>query len=101
MPTYKAPLDDIRFILTEVLDVEQLSKLPGYEEATPDVLLAVLEEGAKLCEDVVAPLNQSGDAEGCRYENGVVTTPKGFKEAYAEFVKGGWPAMTAPAEFGG
>ncbi|MDF1503006.1 acyl-CoA dehydrogenase C-terminal domain-containing protein [Roseisolibacter sp. H3M3-2] len=101
MPTYKAPLDDIRFLLTELLDVEQLSKLPGYEEATPDVLLAVLEEGAKLCEDVLAPINQSGDAEGCRYENGVVTTPKGFKEAYAEFVKGGWPAMTAPAEFGG
>ncbi|MGZ8467833.1 MAG: acyl-CoA dehydrogenase C-terminal domain-containing protein [Gemmatirosa sp.] len=101
MPTYKAPLDDIRFLLTEVLDVEQLSRLPGYEEATPDVLLAVLEEGAKLCENVIAPLNQSGDAEGCRYENGVVTTPKGFKEAYGEFVKGGWPGMTAPAEFGG
>jgi alkylation response protein AidB-like acyl-CoA dehydrogenase len=101
MPTYKAPLDDIRFLLTELLDIEQISRLPGYEEATPDVLLAVLEEGAKLCENVLAPLNQSGDAEGCHYENGVVTTPKGFKEAYAEFVKGGWPAMTAPAEFGG
>ena len=101
MPTYKAPLDDIRFLLTEVLEVEQLSKLPGYEEATPDVLMAVLEEGAKLCEDVLAPLNQSGDAEGCHYENGVVTTPKGFKEAYAEFVKGGWPAMTAPVAYGG
>ena len=59
MPTYKAPLDDIRFLLTEVLDVEQLSRLPGYEEATPDVLLAVLEEGGRLCEDVLAPLNQS------------------------------------------
>jgi alkylation response protein AidB-like acyl-CoA dehydrogenase len=101
MPTYKAPLDDIRFLLNEVLEVEQLSKLPGYEEATPDMLMAVLEEGAKLCEDVIAPLNQSGDAEGCRYENGVVTTPRGFKEAYGEFVKGGWPAMTAPAEYGG
>ncbi len=101
MPTYKAPLDDIRFLLNEVLEVEQLSKLPGYEEATPDVLMAVLEEGAKLCEDVLAPINQSGDAEGCRYENGVVTTPRGFKEAYAEFVKGGWPAMTAPVAYGG
>ena len=101
MPTYKAPLDDIRFLLTEVLDVEQLSRLPGYEEATPDMLLAVLEEGARLCEQFLAPVNQSGDAEGCRYENGVVTTPKGFREAYDEFVKGGWPAMTAPTEFGG
>ncbi|AHG87636.1 Acetyl-CoA dehydrogenase-like C-terminal domain protein [Gemmatirosa kalamazoonensis] len=101
MPSYKAPLDDIRFILTEVLDVEQLSRLPGYEEATPDVLLAVLEEGGKLCEEVLAPLNQSGDAEGCHYENGVVRTPAGFKEAYAQFVSGGWPAMTAPAEWGG
>jgi alkylation response protein AidB-like acyl-CoA dehydrogenase len=101
MPTYKAPLDDIRFILTEVLDVEQLSKLPGYEEATPDVLLAVLEEGGKLCEEVLAPLNQSGDAEGCHYENGAVRTPAGYKEAYAQFVAGGWPAMTAPPEYGG
>jgi alkylation response protein AidB-like acyl-CoA dehydrogenase len=101
MPSYKAPLDDVRFLLTELLDVGQLSQLPGYEEATPDVLLAVLEEGAKLCEEVLAPINQSGDAEGCRYENGAVTTPKGFREAYAEFVRGGWPAMTAAPEHGG
>jgi alkylation response protein AidB-like acyl-CoA dehydrogenase len=101
MPTYKAPLDDIRFILEDVLDVEQLSKLPGYEDATPDLLLSVLGEGAKLCEEVLAPINQSGDAEGCRWENGQVHTPKGFKEAYDEFVKGGWPAMTGPAAYGG
>jgi alkylation response protein AidB-like acyl-CoA dehydrogenase len=101
MPTYKAPMDDIRFVLDEVLDVGQLAELPGYEEATPDLLFAVLEEGAKLCEEVLAPINQSGDAEGCHYENGVVRTPKGFKEAYAAFVAGGWPAMTAPAEYGG
>jgi alkylation response protein AidB-like acyl-CoA dehydrogenase len=101
MPTYKAPLDDVRFVLHDVLDVGELATLPGHEEATPDLLMSVLEEGAKLCEEVLAPLNQSGDAEGCRWENGVVTTPKGFPEAYAEFVKGGWPAMTGPAEYGG
>jgi alkylation response protein AidB-like acyl-CoA dehydrogenase len=101
MPTYKAPLDDIRFVLTDVLDVAQLSAMPGYEEATPDMLLAVLQEGATLCEEVLAPLNQVGDQEGCHYENGVVTTPKGFKEAYEQFVAGGWPAMTGPAEYGG
>jgi alkylation response protein AidB-like acyl-CoA dehydrogenase len=101
MPTYKAPMDDIRFVLDEVLDVGQLAELPGYEEATPDLLFAVLEEGAKLCEEVLAPINQSGDAEGCRIENGQVFTPKGFKEAYHEFVQGGWPAMTGSAEYGG
>ena len=101
MPTYKAPLDDVRFLLDEVLDVAQLSTLPGYEEATPDVLLGVLEEGGRMCEELLAPLNQSGDAEGCRYENGVVRTPAGFKEAYDAYCAGGWPAMTAVPEFGG
>jgi len=101
MPTYKAPLDDVRFLLNEVLAVEELSQLPGYEEATPDLLMSVLEEGGKLCEDVLQPINQSGDAEGCRIENGQVFTPKGFKEAYHEFVQGGWPAMTGSAEYGG
>jgi hypothetical protein len=71
MPTYRAPLDDIRFLLHDVLDVERLAALPGFEEATPDMLLAVLEEGARLCEEVLAPINQQGDAEGCRLENGV------------------------------
>src|SRR3712207_5548730 len=101
MPTYKAPVDDIRFVLDELLDVGQLAALPGYEDASPDVLLAVLEEGAKLCEEVLAPLNQRGDAEGCRLENGIVRTPGGFKEAYQAFCAGGWPAMLAEPEFGG
>jgi alkylation response protein AidB-like acyl-CoA dehydrogenase len=101
MPTYKAPLDDVRFLLNDVLAVEELSQLPGYEEATPDLLMSVLEEGGKLCEEVLQPLNQSGDAEGCRIENGQVFTPAGFKEAYQEFVQGGWPAMTGDPEYGG
>lgn len=101
MPTYKAPLDDVRFLLNEVLHVEELSQLPGYEEATPDLLMSVLEEGGRLCEEVLQPLNQTGDAEGCRIEDGQVRTPKGFKEAYQEFVAGGWPAMTGDPEYGG
>ena len=101
MPTYKTPLEDIRFVLDEVLDVAQLATFAGYEEATPDVLLGVLEEGGRLCEDVLQPLNQSGDAEGCHYENGVVRTPAGFREAYEAYCAGGWPAMTAVPEFGG
>ncbi len=101
MPTYNAPLDDIRFVLDEVLDVGQIARLPGYEEATPDLLYSVLEEGGKLCEDVLAPLNQTGDAEGCHYERGAVTTPTGFREAYAAYCEGGWPAMTATPDFGG
>ena len=101
MPTYKAPLADIRFLLEDLLDVGQLSSLPGYADATPELLATVLEEAARLCEDVLAPLNQPGDAEGCRYENGVVRTPKGFREGYDAYVAGGWPAMVAPPEFGG
>ena len=101
MPSYKAPLADIHFVLDELLDVGQLAWLPGYADATPDLLAAVREEAAKLCEEVIAPLNQSGDAEGCHYENGVVRTPAGFREAYDAYRAGGWPAMVAPPEYGG
>ena len=101
MPTYKAPLGEIRFLLEEVHDVAQLTGFTGYEDVSPDVLVTVLEEGARLCEEVLAPLNQSGDAEGCRFENGRVRTPKGFPEAYAAYCAGGWPAMTATPDFGG
>lgn len=101
MPTYKTPIDNIRFVLHEVLDASQLSKLPGYEEATPDIIDQVIEEGAKICEQVLFPLNQSGDAEGCHYENGVVRTPKGFKEAYKTFCEGGWPGIGADPQYGG
>src|SRR5688500_14694524 len=101
MPTYKAPLDDIRFLLDDVLDAAQLAGLTGYADATPDVLGAVIQEAATLCEDVLQPLNQSGDAEGCHYENGVVRTPRGFRNAYDAYRAGGWPAMVASPDSGG
>ena len=101
MPTYRAPLTDIRFVLEELLDVGQLATLPGYEDATPDLLASVREEAAKLCEDVIAPLNQKGDAEGCHYERGTVRTPAGFRDAYDAYCAGGWPAMVAAPEYGG
>ncbi|HEY0996480.1 MAG TPA: acyl-CoA dehydrogenase N-terminal domain-containing protein, partial [Gemmatimonadaceae bacterium] len=88
MPTYKAPLDEVRFLLNDVLDVGQLAGIPGYEEATPDLLLAVLEEGGRICEEVLAPINASGDAEGCRLEQGRVKTPSGFREAYETYRQG-------------
>jgi len=101
MPTYHAPLDDVRFVLEDVLDAGQLAALPGFEDATPEMLLAVIAEAGRLCEEVLAPLNQSGDAQGCRWENGVVHTPSGFPEAYAAYCAGGWPAMVASPEYGG
>jgi alkylation response protein AidB-like acyl-CoA dehydrogenase len=101
VPTYKAPLDEIRFLLEHVHDTAQLTTLRGHEDATLDMLLAVLEEGARLAENVVAPLNQTGDAEGCRLEGGHVTTPRGFKDAYDAYRQAGWTAMTSSPDFGG
>ena len=83
MAVYKAPLKDIQFVLNEVLDVSQLARLPGYEDATPDTIHAIMEEAAKLCENVLFPLNRSGDEEGCTYENGVVHTPKGTADMHS------------------
>jgi len=101
MPTYQAPLTDIRFVLEDLLDVGQIAALPGYADATPELLATVIEEAAKLCEEVLAPLNQVGDAEGCHYENGVVRTPSGYRDAYAAYMQGGWPAMVASPDYGG
>ncbi|MFL5007527.1 MAG: acyl-CoA dehydrogenase C-terminal domain-containing protein [Microvirga sp.] len=101
MPTYKAPLDDVRFVLNEVFSVSRLAELPGHEDHTPDLIEAVLEEGAKLAENVLQPLNRSGDEEGCHYENGVVRTPAGFPEAYTKFIEGGWTGVSADPEYGG
>ncbi len=101
MPTYQAPLRDFRFVLHEVLDSAALSQLPGYADFAPEVLDSVLEEAAKMAEQVLFPLNQSGDAEGCHYENGVVRTPKGFKEAYQQFRDAGWCGLSADPKYGG
>ena len=101
MPSYKAPVDDIRFVLHDVLNIEKYSNLPGFADAPKDVVDAILEEGAKLCERVLAPLNQSGDQEGCKINDGVVTTPKGFKEAYKTFTEGGWSGITSDPAYGG
>nr|WP_320136027.1 acyl-CoA dehydrogenase C-terminal domain-containing protein [uncultured Amphritea sp.] len=102
MPEYKAPLRDIQFVLDEMLQSEQhYQSLPGCEEATPDMINAILDEGAKFAERVLAPLNQVGDQEGCQLNDGVVTTPTGFKEAYQQFVEGGWPSLPHDPQWGG
>src|SRR5207253_2123035 len=81
--------------------VEQISRLPSYEEVTPDLIFAILEEGAKVCEELLFPLNQSGDAEGCALVNGVVRTPRGFKDAWRTYCGGGWPALACDPAYGG
>ena len=101
MATYKAPLRDMRFVYHELLKNEGLELLPGMEDLTPDLVDAVLEEAAKICETLLFPLNRTGDEEGCFFENGEVKTPDGFKEAYAQYVEGGWPSLTADPEDGG
>jgi alkylation response protein AidB-like acyl-CoA dehydrogenase len=101
MPSYKAPLRDMRFVLNEIADPARLRALPGCEEVGPDLIEPVLEEAAKLCEAVLFPLNRSGDEEGCTIENGVVRTPKGFPEAYRAFREGGWTALSCHADDGG
>ena len=101
MPSYSPPIENIKFILHDVLNAEQLSGLQGYEEVSADLMDQIIEEGGKICEEVLFPLNQSGDQEGCHYENGVVRTPKGFKEAYDTFAEGGWCGLSSDPEYGG
>lgn len=102
MPEYKAPLRDMDFVLNEVLNAEQhYQSLPGCEDATPDMVSAIMEEGAKFAERVLSPLNQIGDQQGCQWSDGAVTTPEGFKEAYQQFVEGGWPSLAHEEEWGG
>ncbi len=101
MPIYKAPLRDMKFVLHELIGMDRQNDLPNFAEATPELVDAVLEEGAKFAEEVLQPLNRSGDEEGCHFDNGVVRTPKGFKEAYDLYVQGGWQGLTASTEYGG
>ncbi|MBO6948582.1 MAG: acyl-CoA dehydrogenase [Rhodospirillales bacterium] len=101
MTAYHAPVDEMLQVMREIGELESLSKLPGYEDATPDLIAAVLEEAGKLGTDVLDPINTTGDQEGCTLENGVVRTPKGFKEAYTQFVEGGWNAVPFDPDHGG
>src|ERR1700755_543407 len=100
MATYTPPLRDMKFVLREMFDGASLQALPGYGDFTDDVVDAVLEEAGKLCAEVLFPLNRSGDEEGCTFENGVVRTPKGFKEAYDQFPAGGWTGLGAGRAYG-
>src|SRR5271163_3631986 len=102
MPVYKAPVSDTLFLLSDVFDFQRYSNLPRFSEAPIDVVEAVLSEGGKFAEQVLQPLNLSGDREGCRrLPDGSVVTPKGFKEAYKAFAEGGWVGISASAEYGG
>jgi alkylation response protein AidB-like acyl-CoA dehydrogenase len=102
MPTYKAPVDDTLFLLNDVFHLDRYGNLPGFGDASPDVVEAVLREAAKFSEEVLTPLNRVGDKEGCtRHPDGSVATPTGFKDAFKQMVEGGWIGISVPAEFGG
>ncbi len=102
MPSYHAPVDDTLFVLNDVLKYERFNNLPGFADASPDIVEAVLREAGRVAEEVFFPLNQTGDQEGCtRHDDGSVTTPKGFKEAFDQYKEGGWMGLGLPEEYGG
>ncbi len=102
MPSYKAPVREYKFLLKDVLEIERYSNLPSFSDAPIDLIEQLLEEGAKFCEGVLAPLNKVGDEHGCkRADDGSVTTPPGFKSAYDELVAAGWPALSSDPNYGG
>jgi alkylation response protein AidB-like acyl-CoA dehydrogenase len=104
MPTYTPPLRDLRFVMEELLDIESTFKsLPAHADTDLDTVMAILEEGGKFASEVIFPLNQSGDREGCTHDktNFTVKAPKGFKEAYKQYVEGGWAALSCDPEYGG
>jgi len=99
--TYAAPLKDMLFVLNELAGLSEVNALPGCEDASPDTVEAVLEENAKFCGEVLAPLNAPGDKEPSTWRDGNVTTTKGFKEAFKAFGEAGWQALKHPTDFGG
>jgi len=101
MPQFKAPIRDFQFLLHDYLKLDQYSDVPGFADATPELMTPVLEAAAQLCEEVLFPLNQKGDAIGLKYENGNVIVPEGFKEAYKLYTENGWPSFTCDAAYGG
>jgi alkylation response protein AidB-like acyl-CoA dehydrogenase len=102
MPIYKAPVEDVSFLLNDVFQIDRYDNLPGFSDASSDVREAIISEAAKLSEQVLQPLNRSGDIEGCkRGDDGSVTTPKGFKAAFKQVAEGGWLGLSVPAEYGG
>ena len=98
---YNAPVKDMKFVLHELWDASELSTYEGYEDASPDLIDAMLEEAGKFMKNELLPLNQSGDREGCTLENGVVRTPKGFKEAYDKYCENGFTALSTDPKYGG
>src|ERR1700749_1005910 len=102
MPIYKAPLEDVYFLINDVFQIDPYDNLPGFTDASADVREAILTEAAKLSEEVLQPLNRSGDLEGCtRHDDGSVTTPKGFKEAFKQVAEGGWVGLSWSPAYGG
>jgi alkylation response protein AidB-like acyl-CoA dehydrogenase len=101
MSDYSAPERDMQFVLRELAGLDEIAALPGFGDATPDLVEQILAESARFCAEVLAPLNRSGDVEGSTWRDGEVTTPKGFKAAYRQFVEGGWNALQFPPEYGG
>ena len=101
MPIYRAPVEDFRFLFHDVLELEKHRDLPGFTDLSPDLIDDILSNAGKFCEEVLQPLNQSGDEEGCHFENGTVRTPKGFKDAYKAYSEAGWGGLGAPESAGG
>ena len=102
MPSYTAPVRDMQFILRELLKIDRYNDvLAGFADATPDTIAAILDGAAQVSQEILQPLNKVGDREGCRLENGKVTTPTGFKEAYKAFVEGGWTGLIGDPDHGG